>query len=222
MASPSGDESAAARNLGGIANYNADSTREQLDLTLSAFDQADTQNRALADTQIEQHQKTAAADRFAQAKKLQMSTSSVRDAAGNALQGSGLGALIDMLRSRTDLDTQESISTLKQNKNSVWNALQEALNANVNARNDAANQAEAAIRAIEADMAAQLNNINPSLYRAPGTGSTALGSTNMATDRFARATAPATSGYYTHPADAGYTRPQSGSGYFDALLNSYR
>ena len=61
-------EQSAADNLGAISSWNAQSTLDQLDRTLANYDQADRQNRALADAQLYQNSWKARNERFAQNK----------------------------------------------------------------------------------------------------------------------------------------------------------
>jgi hypothetical protein len=143
--------------------------------------------------------------------------------AGNAMQGSGLWGLIDMLRGRTDLDTGETMTALTQNQDAVYNALQEAIAANILARNEAKTTAELGLRGIEADYAAQLSNIDPSLFVSPGTGITDLGDALGA--RWEQPiNDPRISNYIVPPRPWQPNRqksPQSGSSYFDKLLAGY-
>ena len=217
------DTAKALENLRAIAGYNAQSTKDQFGRTMANYDLADQQNQALANVQIKQNQRRAAADRFGQNKKLQAATSGILSAAGNALNGSGLGGLIEMLRTRNDLDNTEVINTLTQNKNAVLNALTEAINSNTLARNEAASDAEFALRNLEADLAAQISNIDPKKFVAPGTGDTSLGSTGFASSNQRLANLAQLAGYITQPP----TKQVYGSGstaqmpYFQKLLDSY-
>jgi len=112
------------------------------------------------------------------------------------MEGSSRGALSGMLKTRTDLDSGEVLGTLATNQDAVRNALTESLNANVIARNEAASNAEFALRGIEADTAAQRNNINSKLYARPGTkGKTRFGSKGYANKRQTAANKAARAGY---------------------------
>ncbi len=219
---PSASDKKAAANLGKIAGFNAQTAKDQLADSLRGFDMSDKQNRSLAGVQKVQNSRKGASDRFAQAKKMQASVASMRNAAGNALQGSGTYGIIDMIRGRTDLDNNEVWSILHQNQNAVQNALDESLNANVLARNDARAATAASLRGIEADTAAQLNNIDPSLFVAPGTGTASFGSgavgANTADTPANRATM---SGYFMPPPTAPVGTTYTGDTYFDRLLGGY-
>src|SRR5574344_104803 len=130
-------ERQAADHLGTIAGYNAQSPHNQLKQQLGNYDLADQQNRSLADVQRDQNSRKAASERFGQNKKLQSSTQGLLGAAGNALNGTGLYRVLDMLATRTDLDNNEVWNALAQNQNTVENAYNESMNQNVLARNDA-------------------------------------------------------------------------------------
>lgn len=219
---PSSAQRKAAANLGSIAGFNATTAKRQYDETIRNYDISDEQNRELARVQKVQNSRKGASDRFGQAKKMQASVSSMRNAAGNALQGSGTYGIIDMLRGRTDIDNNEVWNTLHQNQNAVQNALDEALNANVLARNDARAATAASLRGIEADTAAQLNNIDPSLYVAPGTGGASFGSDYYNTDSGRTPANEATmAGYFMPPPTTRVGTTYTGDTYFDQMLGSY-
>lgn len=220
-------ERSAANNLNSIATYNAGSTQNQLSQALQNYDLADRQNRALADVQRDQNSRKASNDRFGANRKLQTATQGLLGTIGNGLNGSSAYRLMDMLATRTDLDNNEVWNTLTQNQNSVENAYNESMNQNVLARNDAASNAEYGLRGINADTAAQLNNINPSLFAAPGTG----GSNITADGTYEANRSPANiaqlSGYIMPDNAAAQARQtqapntMTGNSYFDRLLNSY-
>jgi hypothetical protein len=214
----------AAANLGAIAGYNAITSKRQYDEAMRNYDMSDQQNRQLADVQYDQNSGKTAAERFAAEKRLQASTGGMLSAAGNAMQGSGTRNLIDMLQGRTDLDSGEALSALTQNQNAVRNALDEALNANAIARNDTRASTAAALRGIEADMAAQLNNIDPKLFVLPGSGAAGFGSDyyNRASGRHPAHVAQR-AGYYMPPMRGARTaNARTGNTYFDTLLGSYK
>nr|DAQ90949.1 MAG TPA: hypothetical protein [Caudoviricetes sp.] len=226
MAEVTDEQRQAANNLTNIANYNAQSTKNQLSQQLANYDLADKQNRALADTERNQSSKSSAADRFAQNKKLQNATRGLLGTVGNGLYGSTLYNIMDMLRSRQDLDNQSTLNTLQQNWDTAENAYNESANSNVLARNDAASNAEYALRGIQSDTAAQLNNINPNLFVSPGEGDTNVGAdgtydANKREGNFAKM-----SGYIMPSQNQieQQTKPRSVSktSYFNKLMNRYR
>lgn len=218
---PTAEEKASADNLLLIAAANAAAAIAQYDQAMASYAQADAQNAQLAKIEKQQHSKTTASDRFAQLKKLQSSTSGITAAAGNALQGSQTGNMISMLRGRGDLDSTEALDALTLNYNAVSNALDESLNTNAIARNDAASAAEAALREIESDTAAQLNNLDPKLFVAPGTGKANFGATGYAASRLTPANMAKLSGYFMPEAQLpnGNALMRSGSSYYDSLIN---
>ena len=220
-------ERTAASHQNALAEYNAQSTKNQLSQTLGNYDLSDQQNRALADVQLKQNSRAAAADRFGQNRKLQTSAQAIMGAAGNALNGSSTENLLNMLATRTDLDNAEVWESLTSNQNQVLNALQESLNQNVVSRNDAAINAEKGLRDIEADTAAQLNNINPNLWVAPGEGDANVGSAGTY-DANRTAANLAQVSCYLMPDGAkrqasNLQQPNkvSGNDYYSQLLNSY-
>jgi len=172
-------EQQTADNLNSIAQYNAQSTRNQLNQLLQNYDLADQQNKRLADVERKQNSRKAANERFAANKNLQSAVTGLTGTMGNALAGSGTENLLSMVNTRTDLDNGDAWNTLQQNQNTVTNAYNESLNQNVLSRNDAAINAEYGLRTIESDTAAQLNNVNPNLYVAPGEGTQGESATNV-------------------------------------------
>lgn len=165
---PTANDRQAAANLTDIAGFNAQSTKNQLKQQQDNLRMSDDQNRALMGVQKDQSSKAVAGDRFAQQRKLQSATSSVLNAAGNALQGSAAGSLAGMLGTRNDLDNNASWGQLTKDHNAADNKYTEAYNSNQLARNEIASNAEFQLRGFEADTAAQRNNINASLYVKPG------------------------------------------------------
>jgi HEPN domain-containing protein len=177
-------ERQAAQNQTGISRQNVRDVQNQLSRQLSNFDFADAQNRALADAQLKQNSRKNSADRFEAQRALQQSALGLLGSMGSAMNGSTTGNLMRMLESRNDSDNNTFWAQHQANQESVENAYQDSLNQNNVARRDAMQSAEKAIRDIEGDWRAYMNNINPELY--PGeTGAVAgqadLGS-NLAWD----------------------------------------
>lgn len=221
---PTADQKKQAANLLAIAQYNAQSVRDQFSRAAANIELSNQQNRALAATQKKQNSASTANDRFAQFLKLQSSSADVIGSAGNALQGSQAGNLAGMLRRRNNMDTSETINTLTINQNAVMNALYEALSQNAISLNEAASLAENMLRGIEADTAAQLNTINQKLYVAPGTGKAKLGAAGFAEPKQVTASKPESSGYLSSPPTSSYAPPtpaNTGSSYFDQLMSGY-
>lgn len=171
-------ERLAAQHQKDLANYNADTIKNQLSQQLYNYDIANKQNRSLADVQLKQNSRKNEADRFQAQRDLRNSAIGLMGTMGNAMNGSSTLNLIRMLDDRQDNDNVNYWNQLQTNQNTVENAYDEAVNQNVINQNDAVANAEAQMRGIEADTAANMNNINPNLYEAPGTGEMDLGSNN--------------------------------------------
>lgn len=220
-------EQGAADNLGKVAGHNAQSTKNQFGQQLENYDLADKQNRYLADVERDQNSRKAAADRFGQQKKMQSSVGSVLGSAGNALNGSSMYDILDMVRTRTDLDNNETWGSLQQNQNAVENAYNESLNQNVLNRNDAASNAEFGLRGIEGDTAAQRNNLNPNLFVDPGTGEADVGAAGYYDANKVAANQAKLGGYLMEDnAQQNADKVQkanktTGNSYYDRLLNGY-
>lgn len=151
-----------------ISRFNADAVKNQLARQMASYDTANAQNRALADTQIGQARRKAEDDRFLANRNLQNSALSLLGSLGSGLNGSSTGNLMRMLENRNDSDNVTYWGQLQQDRDQVENAYQEAFNQNNMAKLDAATNAEKALRDIEADLSANLSNINPNLYQQPG------------------------------------------------------
>lgn len=164
-------ESLAAENQKELAKFNADTVLQQLDRQLANYDQADKQNRRLADVQRIQNSRRTEADRFEAMRDLQNASLGLFGSMNQAMNGSTVGNVMRMLENRNDKDNMTYWNQLQQNQNAVENAYDESMNQNALARNEAISSAEATLRGMEGDLAANLNNINPNLYVAPGTAS---------------------------------------------------
>lgn len=171
-------ERKAAQNQKELAGYNADTVRNQLAQQMANYDMSDKQNRRLADVQLIQNSRKNEADRFQAYRDLQNSALGLFGSMNQAMNGSSTRNSLDMLRNRNDNDNINYWTQHQTNQNAVENAYDESVNQNNLARNEAASSAEASLRNMEADLAANLNNINPNLYESPGTGGTNLGSSS--------------------------------------------
>lgn len=161
-------ERRAAKNQTDISKQNVRDVQLQLKRQLSNYDFADRQNRALADTQLNQNSRKTSADRFEAQRDLQASTLGLLGSMGTAMNGSTTGNLMNILRSRNDKENNTYWAQHQSNQDQVENAYNDSLNQNNVARRDAMQSASKAIRDIEGDWRANMNNINPKLF--PGTG----------------------------------------------------
>lgn len=168
-------ERLAAKNQSEIAKYNADSTRRQLANQLENYDFANRQNRRLADVQLKQNSRKTSSDRFEAQRDLQNAALGLFGSMNQAMNGSTVGNLMRMLENRNDKDNNTYWTQHQVNQDQVQNSYDDSVNQNAVAANDAAINAEKALSDMQADLAANLNNINPNLYSAPGTGGADLG-----------------------------------------------
>lgn len=160
-------ERQAATNQKDLAGWNADTVKRQHAQQMGIYDMADQQNRRLADVQLIQNSRKTEADRFEAQRDLQNAALGLFGSMGNAMNGSTLGNTMYMLGDRNDKENQTYWNQLQQNQNAVENAYDESVNQNNVARNQASSNAEASLRGLEGDLAANLNNINPNLYESP-------------------------------------------------------
>ncbi len=169
-------EQTAANNQITLAKKNADDIRNQLSKQLETYDFANRQNRSLADTQLKQNSRKNSADRFEAQRDLQNATLGLLGSMGNAMNGSSVGNLMQMLEDRNDKENNTYWAQLQTNNDTVENSYQDSYNQNQVAKRDAVTSAEKAIRDVESDLSANLNNINPNLFTAPGEGDANLDS----------------------------------------------
>lgn len=157
-------ERQAAKNQSKISTQNIKDVENQLARQLSNFDFADAQNRALADTQLRQNSRKTSEDRYEAQRDLQVATLGLLGSMGSAMNGSTTGNLMRMLESRNDKDNSTYWAQHQVNQDAVENAYNDSLNQNLVARRDAMQSAEKAVRDINADWSANMNNINPNLF----------------------------------------------------------
>lgn len=170
-------EKLAGKNQVEIAKQNADDVRNQLSKQLETYDFANRQNRALADVQLKQNSRKNSADRFEAQRDLQNAAIGLLGSMGpGAMNSSSMGNFMSMMENRNDKENNAHWAQLQSNQDQVENSYADSFNQNQVAKRDAVTSAEKAIRDIESDLSANLNNINPNLYEEPGSGETSLDS----------------------------------------------
>lgn len=221
-------ERLAAEHQKEIAKWNAATTKNQLAQQLANYDFANRQNRRLADVELKQNSRKSETDRFNALRDLQNAALGLFGSMNQAMNGSTLGNLMRMLENRSDRDNDTYWGQLQVNQDQVNNAYEETFNQNNVAKNDAAISAEQALRSMEGDLAANLNNINPNLYEAPGTGGANLGGTGTFNANKVAENMAKLSGYLMPDSSvqsARDTSPRntlnSSSGYFNRLVNGF-
>ena len=160
---PTDEQREAGANLGGVAGFNADTLTGTYDNTMDMYDVSDQQNRNLRDTQTKQARRKAGTDWFRQHKDLQTVFEQLGEAAGNALRGSFIFDLNDLIADEDDAIDAETLESMRDNINSIDNSYFESLASLVNSKNDLAVNTEQSLRELGADYVAQLNNIHPDL-----------------------------------------------------------
>lgn len=217
-------ERKAAENQIDLAKKNADDVRNQVSKQLETYDYANRQNRSLADVQLKQNSRKNSADRFEAQRDLQNATLGLLGSMGNAMNGSSTGNLMRMLENRNDKDNNTYWAQHQVNQDTVENSYQDSYNQNQVAKRDAVTNAEKAIRDIESDLSANLNNINPNLYTKPSTGDADLNSGSVWNDNangLQQANARI-SGYVMPDNRNGAQRNQLRQGdYFSRLVNRF-
>ena len=188
-------ERRAAEHQQELGRFNADTIKNQLDQQIANYDLANRQNRRLADVQLIQNSRKNSTDRFQAQRDLQNASLGLLGSMNQAMQGSTLGNFMRMVQDRADKDNVDFWQQLQENNDQVENSYDESVNSNVVARNDAVSNAASQLRGVEGDTAANLNNINPNLYVAPGTGDTDFGSNNLYNEKQAQENRARLSGY---------------------------
>lgn len=216
-------EELAGKNQKEIAKQNADDVRNQLARQLETYDFANRQNRALADVQLKQNSRKTSADRFEAQRDLQNAALGILGSMNQAMNGSSIGNLMRMLENRNDKENNTYWAQHQVNQDQVENSYTDSYNQNQVAKRDAVTSAEKAIRDIESDLAANLNNINPNLYSKPGTGDADLDSETVwegAGD--VKENNAKISGYVMPDNRRGATRNRlQGNDYYSRLINSF-
>lgn len=170
-------ERKASQNQTAVSKQNIRDVQNQLKRQLANYDFADQQNRALANTQLKQNSRKTSEDRFEAQRDLQASALGLLGSMGSAMNGSTTGNLMSMLNSRNDKDNNTYWSQHQVNQDQVENSYNDSVNQNRVARRDAMQSAEKAIRDIEGDWRANMNNINPNLF--PGASGAVGGDKNL-------------------------------------------
>lgn len=160
---PSENQREAAKNLGAVVGYNADTIKDNYDDMMSIYDLADQQNQALRDNNLLIARQGAGSDWFRQHLKLQRTASALNDRSGNALRGSYLYDYRDLLRTADDNIDSETLDTQRENENSILQSYFESAAQNAVNRDEAAADVEKGLRELYADYVAQVNNIHPDL-----------------------------------------------------------
>lgn len=165
-------EKKAAQRQNAIAEYNAKAISNQLAQQLANYDFADKQNKALRDVQLKQNAIKSETDRFEAQRNLRNAALSLFGSMNQAMNGSTVGNVMRMLEDRNDAENNIYWQQLSDNNNAVRNAYEESYNQNQAAKRDATTSAGKSIMDIQGDLSTNLNNINPSLYKKPGSNKT--------------------------------------------------
>ena len=163
---PTDAEKKAAANQTAIAKQNVKDVQAQLARQLANYDLADAQNKALWQTQLKQNSRKTSEDRFEAQRDLQSAALGLLASMGLAMNGSATGNFMNMMRTRNDKDNNTFWAQHQVNQDQATNTYNDSINQNVVARRDAMQSAEKAIKDITADWMANMNNINPELYKA--------------------------------------------------------
>lgn len=173
-------ERLAGQNQVTIGNYDAGSTKNQLQQQLANYDFANRRNRQLADLQLKQNSRKSSSDRFEAQRDLQNAALGLLGSMNQAMNSSTLGNFMRMIEDRNDKENNTYWTQHQVNQDQVENSYLDSYNQNDVAKNDAAINAEKALRDEQSNLSANLNNINPNLFVAPGEGDANLGAEGYA------------------------------------------
>lgn len=160
---PTPEQEKAAGQLGALVGYNQDTILGAADNAKKTFDNADKGNQNLLNAKTIMDKRTLSSDWFPRYQKLQSSFTALRDQMGSALNGSNLYALLDATSNQLDMDTQEVLNSEMEAMNANNVDYFQALQSNINSRNESALDTEQNLRELGADYVAQLQNMHPDL-----------------------------------------------------------
>lgn len=164
-------EMRSANNQRALANYNAQNLRDQLADRFEYYDQSNDNHRNFLKAQKVQMGMASSANRYEDQRNLLNGIFSTRDKMASGLNGSGAWNLLNLANDRNDYFNNTRSSELRQNLDSAWNNYNQAVNSNQLAKIDAQIGAKKSLADLEANLAADLNNINPDLFELPGENS---------------------------------------------------
>ena len=218
-------ERLAAKRQKEISSHSAGAIKNQLTRQLADYDQANKQNAALRDVQLGQIARKTEADRFEAARNLQNAALGLFGSMNQGMNGSTIGNAMYMLNNRNDADNSVYWQQHTDNANQVNNAYQEAYNQNQVAKNDAVANAAKALQDLESDLSANLNNINPNLYVAPGHDDANFYSHELYNEKKVNPSLAKLSGYLmpenTEQNVRGKRNKLLGNDYFSKMINKF-
>ena len=159
----SDEEQQAFDVLGGVAGFNQDTLTGNDENANKVYDIADEQSENLWRAQTKQNRRQAGNDWFTNQQNLQAVTAALTDRSGNAMNGSYVYDLWDLIARKDDQDDASVLDAMRENQDQLNASYFEALASNNNGRNEQAMKTEASLRELASDYIAQGNNINPEL-----------------------------------------------------------
>lgn len=173
---PTQSDRASAKNQLEIAKTDAGNAMLYNSRLFSGYDFADRASENLTKLQKQQAARQSEIDRFNAQADLIDAFISLVGGLGTAATSSTALNIMDMVSNWNDKENGSIWENLEGNWNTLDNELLSQKNAQDNNRNELAARGEKDLADMESSTAANLNNINPSLYTKPGTGDADLGS----------------------------------------------
>lgn len=206
---PTDEQKKLQANLAGISGYNFQTPQLMVNLGDKSMNISDTGNKNLMDNAIKNAKRKASSEWYKSQQDLQSVVSQLSDASGNMMNGSAFQDFLDLIARRDDQQDVEVLNAAHENESSIMQDYYEALQQNINSRNQMYIDAQEAMRNVAADYAAQSNNIHPDLASGiiDQNGHTLtlpewLQSDNFAESRFRQAVEPQMQGFYRPAMDA--------------------
>lgn len=154
-------EDIALQNLYEIAQKNQNALSDKFSHGMDMYNISDQQIRKLAENERKEAMANSDDEWFEAQTNFQKAVDQNKRTAGNALTGSTLLNYLDTLETYDNKLDANTRTSLRKNLNEINKDEFEQLAANVNARNELANDTEYAFRQLANDYLAQRTNINP-------------------------------------------------------------
>lgn len=217
---PTDKEKRAAATQKELTAFDRQSALNQFNQNLANLDFMDQRNRQLTNTRNQSARQQADIDRFNQQRMMMNAFNAARNAAGNALYGSGSELLANQAFDLNDYMNSSHMKTLQGNIDNNEIELQGKQDQNDYERNQLAINAEKVLADLNSSLAANLNNIHEDLYEAPTrpADETVDDSTPLDQPLSSRGFAD---GYLIKAAvDSGYVTPQQAGLSYDDIRNN--
>lgn len=160
---PTANDRKAFDALGSITGFNFQTPQLMNDLNNQRLDINDKGLDNLKNFDTATARRKATNEWYKTQQDLQSVVSQLADASGNMMYGSGKHDFLNLVARADDQKDVEILNTAHENEDAIERDYQEAMQQNINARNEMAMETEQAMRNVAADYLAQGNSIHPDL-----------------------------------------------------------